>query len=57
MHSVSPRLWVGTVRVNGWGVPDPSPPWCGREVGGDGCESGLSGLEAVTEEKTVHLGF
>lgn len=52
-----PQLRVGTVWVNGWGVPDPSLPWGGREASGIGRELGVSGLEAFTEEKTVHLGF
>ncbi|WP_342671536.1 aldehyde dehydrogenase family protein [Rhodococcus phenolicus] len=53
MHSVIPQLRVGTVWVNGWGVPDPSLPWGGREVSG----IGRSGLEAFVEVKTVHLGY
>ena len=57
VHSVIPQLKVGTVWVNGWGVPDPSLPWGGREGSGIGRELGVSGLEAFTEEKTVHLGF
>ena len=57
VHSVIPQLRVGTVWVNGWGVPDPSLPWGGREGNGIGRELGVSGLEAFTEEKTVHLGF
>lgn len=57
VHSVIPQLRVGTVWVNGWGVPDPSLPWGGREASGIGRELGVSGLEAFTEEKTVHLGF
>ncbi len=57
VHSVIPQLRVGTVWVNGWGVPDPSLPWGGREASGIGRELGRSGLEAFTEEKTVHLGY
>ncbi|NLU82410.1 aldehyde dehydrogenase family protein [Rhodococcus sp. HNM0569] len=57
VHSVIPQLRVGTVWVNGWGVPDPALPWGGREASGIGRELGVSGLEAFTEEKTVHLGY
>ncbi|MEE2035137.1 aldehyde dehydrogenase family protein, partial [Rhodococcus chondri] len=57
VHSVIPQLRVGTVWVNGWGVPDPALPWGGREASGIGRELGRSGLEAFTEEKTVHLGY
>ncbi|KQR97946.1 betaine-aldehyde dehydrogenase [Williamsia sp. Leaf354] len=56
-HSVIPRLRVGTVWVNGWGVPEPHLPWGGREASGFGRELGLSGVTAHTEEKTVHLAF
>ncbi len=57
VHSVIPQLRVGTVWVNGWGVPDPALPWGGRDASGIGRELGRSGLEAFTEEKTVHLGY
>ncbi len=57
VHSVIPQLRVGTVWVNGWGVPDPVLPWGGRDASGIGRELGRSGLEAFTEEKTVHLGY
>ncbi|MGO3327302.1 aldehyde dehydrogenase family protein [Gordonia sp. (in: high G+C Gram-positive bacteria)] len=56
-HSVIPRLRVGMVWVNGWGVPEPGLPWGGREASGYGRELGQSGIHANTEEKTVHLGF
>ncbi|MGB3771072.1 MAG: aldehyde dehydrogenase family protein [Rhodococcus sp. (in: high G+C Gram-positive bacteria)] len=57
VHSVVEKLRVGTVWVNGWGVPDPSLPWGGRGGSGVGRELGASGLEGETEEKTVHIGF
>ncbi|MGU3293931.1 aldehyde dehydrogenase family protein [Williamsia sp. M5A3_1d] len=56
-HSVIPRLRVGTVWVNGWGVPEPHLPWGGREASGFGRELGQAGVTAHTEEKTVHLAF
>ncbi|TQF74937.1 aldehyde dehydrogenase family protein [Rhodococcus spelaei] len=56
-HRVIARLRVGTVWVNGWGVPDPSLPWGGRGASGIGRELGQAGVEAFTEEKTVHLGL
>lgn len=56
-HSVIPRLRVGMVWVNGWGVPEPQLPWGGREASGYGRELGRSGILANTEEKTVHLAF
>jgi len=56
-HSVIPRLRVGMVWVNGWGVPEPQLPWGGREASGYGRELGQAGLLAHTEEKTVHLAF
>ncbi|GAA5056001.1 aldehyde dehydrogenase family protein [Nocardia callitridis] len=55
--SVTERLRVGTVWVNGWGVPDPSLPWGGRAASGIGRELGRSGIEGDTEEKTVHIGL
>lgn len=55
--SVTEQLRVGTVWVNGWGVPDPALPWGGRGGSGIGRELGRSGIEADTEEKTVHIGF
>ncbi len=57
VHSLIPRLRVGTVWVNGWGVPDVSMPWGGRGASGIGRELGESGLHACTEEKTVYLGL
>ncbi|MCD2107905.1 aldehyde dehydrogenase family protein [Rhodococcus erythropolis] len=57
VHQVIPQLRVGMIWVNGWGVPDPSLPWGGREASGIGRELGRSGLDAFTEEKTVHLAF
>ncbi|GAC56362.1 putative aldehyde dehydrogenase [Gordonia hirsuta DSM 44140 = NBRC 16056] len=56
-HAVIPKLRVGMVWVNGWGVPEPSLPWGGREASGYGRELGKSGILANTEEKTVHLAF
>lgn len=56
-HSVIPKLRVGMVWVNGWGVPEPGLPWGGREASGYGRELGQSGIYANTEEKTVHLAF
>ncbi|MDG3015297.1 aldehyde dehydrogenase family protein [Speluncibacter jeojiensis] len=56
-HRIIPQLRVGTVWVNGWGVPDVSLPWGGRGGSGIGRELGQSGLEAYTEEKTVYLGL
>ncbi|GAA1461963.1 aldehyde dehydrogenase family protein [Williamsia maris] len=56
-HSVIPRLRVGSVWVNGWGVPEPHLPWGGREGSGTGRELGMSGVTAHTQEKTVHLAF
>ncbi|MET8650505.1 aldehyde dehydrogenase family protein [Nocardia aurea] len=55
--TVTEKLRVGTVWVNGWGVPDPSLPWGGRGGSGIGRELGRSGIEADTEEKTVHVGL
>ncbi|MDI9896853.1 aldehyde dehydrogenase family protein [Rhodococcus sp. IEGM 1381] len=57
VHSVVEKLRVGTVWVNGWGVPDPALPWGGRAGSGIGRELGRSGLDGDTEEKTVHIGF
>ncbi|MEU1997180.1 hypothetical protein ABZ511_22240 [Nocardia gamkensis] len=45
------------IRVNGWGVPDPALPWGVRVGSGIGRELGRSGIEADTEEKTVHIGL
>mgnify|MGYP001067177695 CR=1 FL=1 len=56
-HAVIPKLRVGMVWVNGWGVPEPGLPWGGREASGYGRELGQSGIYANTEEKTVHLAF
>lgn len=56
-HAVIPQLRVGTVWVNGWGVPEPHLPWGGREASGYGRELGRAGVLANTEEKTVHLAF
>ncbi|MQY21777.1 aldehyde dehydrogenase family protein [Nocardia macrotermitis] len=55
--TVTEQLRVGTVWVNGWGVPDPALPWGGRAGSGIGRELGRSGIEADTEEKTVHIGL
>ncbi|WP_330254492.1 aldehyde dehydrogenase family protein [Nocardia sp. NBC_00565] len=55
--AVTEQLRVGTVWVNGWGVPDPALPWGGRAGSGIGRELGRSGIEADTEEKTVHIGI
>lgn len=55
--TVTEQLRVGTVWINGWGVPDPALPWGGRAGSGIGRELGRSGLEADTEEKTVHIGL
>lgn len=57
VHSVVEQLRVGTVWVNGWGVPDPALPWGGRGASGVGRELGRAGLDGDTEEKTVHIGF
>ena len=57
VHSVVEKLRVGMVWVNGWGVPDPALPWGGRGGSGIGRELGRSGIEADTEEKTVHIGY
>jgi betaine-aldehyde dehydrogenase len=57
VHAVVEKLRVGTVWVNGWGVPDPALPWGGRGGSGIGRELGRAGIEADTEEKTVHIGF
>ncbi|MGW0041632.1 aldehyde dehydrogenase family protein [Rhodococcus sp. NPDC003348] len=57
IHSVIDKLRVGMVWVNGWGVPDPALPWGGRGGSGIGRELGRSGIEADTEEKTVHIGY
>ncbi|MFD1811111.1 aldehyde dehydrogenase family protein [Rhodococcus gannanensis] len=57
IHSVVEKLRVGMVWVNGWGVPDPALPWGGRGGSGIGRELGKSGIEADTEEKTVHIGY
>ncbi|MGK2887443.1 MAG: aldehyde dehydrogenase family protein, partial [Rhodococcus sp. (in: high G+C Gram-positive bacteria)] len=56
-HRVIADLKVGTVWVNGWGVPEPQLPWGGRDASGIGRELGFAGVEADTEEKTVHIGF
>lgn len=55
--TVTEQLRVGTVWVNGWGVPDPALPWGGRAGSGTGRELGRTGIEADTEEKTVHIGL
>lgn len=55
--TVTEQLRVGTVWINGWGVPDPALPWGGRGGSGIGRELGRSGIEADTEEKTVHVGL
>lgn len=55
--AVTEQLRVGMVWINGWGVPDPSLPWGGREASGIGRELGRSGIEADTEEKTVHIAL
>ena len=55
--TVTEQLRVGTVWVNGWGVPDPARPWGGRGASGIGRELGRGGIEADTEEKTVHIGL
>jgi acyl-CoA reductase-like NAD-dependent aldehyde dehydrogenase len=52
-HRLAAGLRVGTVWVNGWGVPDQRMPWGGRGASGIGRELGLAGIEANTEEKTV----
>ncbi|MFW0871855.1 aldehyde dehydrogenase family protein [Rhodococcoides corynebacterioides] len=57
VQTVVEQLRVGTVWVNGWGVPDPALPWGGRGGSGVGRELGRSGLEGETEEKTVHIGY
>ncbi|MGL4305447.1 MAG: aldehyde dehydrogenase family protein [Mycobacteriaceae bacterium] len=56
-HTVIPKLKVGTVWVNGWGVPEANLPWGGRGGSGIGRELGRTGIEANTEEKTIHLGL
>ncbi|MFE3543766.1 aldehyde dehydrogenase family protein [Nocardia sp. NPDC059177] len=55
--TVTEQLRVGTVWINGWGVPDPALPWGGRGGSGIGRELGRAGIEADTEEKTVHVGL
>jgi len=55
--TVTEQLRVGTVWINGWGVPDPALAWGGRAGSGIGRELGRSGVEACTEEKTVHVGL
>jgi betaine-aldehyde dehydrogenase len=54
-HRVAARLRVGTVWINGWGIPDQRMPWGGRGASGVGRELGLAGIEANTTEKTVSV--
>lgn len=54
-HRVAGALRVGTVWINGWGVPDQRMPWGGRAGSGIGRELGLAGIEANTDEKTVYV--
>ena len=43
-HRVIADLKVGTVWVNGWGVPEPQLPWGGRDASGIGRELGFAGV-------------
>jgi betaine-aldehyde dehydrogenase len=54
-HRMAARLRVGTVWINGWGIPDQRLPWGGRGASGVGRELGLAGIEANTVEKTVSV--
>jgi betaine-aldehyde dehydrogenase len=54
-HRVARGVKAGAVAVNGWSPLDPSLPWGGSKLSGQGRELGWAGIEANTEEKTVTI--
>lgn len=54
IHSVSERLAVGSLAVNGLGVSVPEAPFGGVKDSGYGSESGTEGMEAFLDTKFMH---
>jgi acyl-CoA reductase-like NAD-dependent aldehyde dehydrogenase len=54
IHTVSQRLQVGALAVNGIGVSVPEAPFGGCKDSGHGSESGIEGLEAFHDTRFMH---
>ncbi|PPJ22295.1 betaine-aldehyde dehydrogenase [Nocardia nova] len=54
-HTVSARLQVGAIGVNGWSPLAPQLPWGGQKASGIGRELGTEAVLANTETKTVTI--
>jgi acyl-CoA reductase-like NAD-dependent aldehyde dehydrogenase len=52
--SVSERLEVGSLAINGIGVSVPEAPFGGTKSSGWGSESGIEGMEAFLETRFTH---
>lgn len=54
IHRVSERLEVGSLAINGVAVSVPEAPFGGLKDSGYGSESGIEGIEAFLDSKSVH---
>ena len=54
IESVSARLEVGSLAINGMGVSVPEAPFGGLKDSGYGSESGIEGMDAFLETKFTH---